>query len=112
MRKGITLVCNCLEDTKSAHLLNKKDIQSFWDWDLSPGYEAQQGRLALAIGPHQAIPPASCHTQLSILQQQLTLSTHRQAMHLQQKKRLMLGCSAVTLAFSRLYSRKCRHHQH
>ena len=66
-----------------AHLFHKKHIQSFWHRYLSPGYKAQQSGLALAIGPYQAIPLASCHTQLCVLQQQLTLGSHRQAVDLQ-----------------------------
>jgi len=67
---------------QETHLFHKKHIQSFWHRYLPPGYEAQQSGLALAIRPYQAIPPASCHTQLCVLQQQLTLGSHRQAVDL------------------------------
>jgi len=73
-----------------AHLFHQKHIQSFWHRYLPPGYEAQQSGLALAIGPYQAIPPASCHTQLCVLQQQLTLGSHRQAVDLHNMQRTVL----------------------
>lgn len=77
------------------HLFHKKHIQSFWHRYLPPGYEPQQSGLALAIGPYQAIPPASCHTQLCVLQQQLTLGSHRQAVDLHNMQRTIVVAAVM-----------------
>jgi hypothetical protein len=65
-----------------SHLLYKEHVECLWHRHLPPRDHPQQRGLALAVGPHQAVPPPRGDGERRAFQQHLALCTDCEVVHL------------------------------